>query len=523
MVGCGTGLSVTELGQQLVATGVPFSMLCIDVSSASLEIARARVTSARLSELMVIQRDRPNMQHSIIRLLSNPADPLPYEQLSLSGANAGSVGPRTRHLLAAWRFVAPGSPVAYLRFSRMLMADGAAAKASRIIDLGIALCPNPGVLIRELAGRIRSENPARAHDLARQAILFNPSDGQGFIVLFAIYNNTDDTKVTIDSAKRAIVCLDPVRQGFDLSNTVLRLTGKQRSSGASRVALSLLKNYRALFAKHGLADKHLLERAIHQLLVGEYDASSRSFQKLMTLTGARYRAETLSYLTILHYARGDRDAYANLVRPNFLWHSEIRSLFKGGDFERFNDHLGQHIQRLTTLQVARDGSQGAIYRTPYSGPESLLHDEDRAVENLIRALLQRAREYRARLPYEADHPFLRHRDESLRLGRLWGLVINGTVEPNTHHHGDSFITSVYYANTPVDTTGADKAGWLEIGRPDLAIDFEESDVSYIQPQVGDLIFIPSHIFHRPISCTVSEPRISIASDFFLKEAASLDR
>ena len=302
------------------------------------------------------------------------------------------------------------------------MADGEAAKALRIIDLGIALCSNPGVLIREAASWIRSENPSRAHDLARQAILFNPSDGQGFLALYAIENNTDDGEVAIASAKRAVMCLDPVRQGFDLSNAVLLLAGKHRSTGDSRVALSLLENYRALFAEHGQVDKHLLECAIHQLLVGEYDASSRSFEKLTTLTGLRYRAETLSYLTILHYARGDRDAYANLVRPNFVWRSEIRSMFKGGDFERFNEHLGQHVQRLKTLLVSRDGSQGAIYRTPYNGPESLLHDEDSAVEILIRALLQRAREYRARLPYEADHPFLRHRDDPLRLGRLWGGV-----------------------------------------------------------------------------------------------------
>jgi SAM-dependent methyltransferase len=55
VAGCGTGLSVTALGQQLAAMGVPFSMLCIDVSSVSLEIARARAASAGLSELMVFQ------------------------------------------------------------------------------------------------------------------------------------------------------------------------------------------------------------------------------------------------------------------------------------------------------------------------------------------------------------------------------------------------------------------------------------------------------------------------------------
>ena len=50
--GCGTGLAVTAFARQMAAMGLPFSMLCIDVSEASLEIARARAEGAGLSGFM---------------------------------------------------------------------------------------------------------------------------------------------------------------------------------------------------------------------------------------------------------------------------------------------------------------------------------------------------------------------------------------------------------------------------------------------------------------------------------------
>jgi SAM-dependent methyltransferase len=50
--GCGTGITSTALARQLAAYGVPFSMLCIDISEASLEAARSRASLAGLSEPM---------------------------------------------------------------------------------------------------------------------------------------------------------------------------------------------------------------------------------------------------------------------------------------------------------------------------------------------------------------------------------------------------------------------------------------------------------------------------------------
>jgi SAM-dependent methyltransferase len=54
--GCGTGLASTALASQLAANGVPFTMLCIDVSEGSLDIARGRAEAAGLAEWIDFRR-----------------------------------------------------------------------------------------------------------------------------------------------------------------------------------------------------------------------------------------------------------------------------------------------------------------------------------------------------------------------------------------------------------------------------------------------------------------------------------
>jgi uncharacterized protein (TIGR02466 family) len=128
-------------------------------------------------------------------------------------------------------------------------------------------------------------------------------------------------------------------------------------------------------------------------------------------------------------------------------------------------------------------------------------------------------DYLARLPRDPNHPFLREIDEStkIRLGRMWGLVVSDAVTAGRHHHGDAFLSAIYYADVPELMQGDDgpRAGWLEVGRPDLAIEVADEDVFYLEPKVGKLILFPSYFFHAVLPTRNPRPRISIASDIML--------
>jgi SAM-dependent methyltransferase len=56
IAGCGTGLGATALASQLAGLGVLFEMLCIDVSDASLKIARERAEREGIAQYLTFQR-----------------------------------------------------------------------------------------------------------------------------------------------------------------------------------------------------------------------------------------------------------------------------------------------------------------------------------------------------------------------------------------------------------------------------------------------------------------------------------
>jgi SAM-dependent methyltransferase len=74
--GCGTGLAITTFAAQMATVDVPFSILCIDVSQRSLEIARTRARAAGLSDFMDF-RCQP-----IEALEAEPAESFDYIDLS---------------------------------------------------------------------------------------------------------------------------------------------------------------------------------------------------------------------------------------------------------------------------------------------------------------------------------------------------------------------------------------------------------------------------------------------------------
>lgn len=74
--GCGTGLAVTAFAGQMARIGVPFSMLCVDVSKPSLEIARIRAKAAGVLDFMEFRR------LPIEALESEPAGSFDYIDLS---------------------------------------------------------------------------------------------------------------------------------------------------------------------------------------------------------------------------------------------------------------------------------------------------------------------------------------------------------------------------------------------------------------------------------------------------------
>ena len=100
---------------------------------------------------------------------------------------------------------------------------------------------------------------------------------------------------------------------------------------------------------------------------------------------------------------------------------------------------------------------------------------------------------------------------------MWGLVVSNALSASRHHHGDAFLSAIYYADIPERMDGEEgpRAGWLEIGRPDFGIEIGDNDVFYIEPKIGKLVMFPSYFFHAVLPTQNKRARISVASDIML--------
>lgn len=221
----------------------------------------------------------------------------------------------------------------------------------------------------------------------------------------------------------------------------------------------------------------------------------------------------------MKYATRDRDTYDQLVNRDLVWETDLRGEFSVAEYQTFNSALLKYILGHPSLKIMTDGSHGKIERTEYHGERSILADNAPPVVRLTQLLGRKIQTYLGRLPRDPNHPFLRRidRDTKLGLGRMWGLVVSDATEASRHHHGDAFLSAIYYADIPEVMVGEDgpRAGWLEVGRPDFDIDMADEDIFYIEPKVGKLILFPSYFFHAVLPTRNKRPRVSIAFDVML--------
>lgn len=134
----------------------------------------------------------------------------------------------------------------------------------------------------------------------------------------------------------------------------------------------------------------------------------------------------------------------------------------------------------------------------------------------IVALRERLRgaigDYIAALPArDPRHPLLRHRDARLDFDGSWSVRLAGGGFHVNHIHPEGVLSSACYIALPGETTGGERAGWLEIGGPPVELGLGLPPLATIEPRPGRLALFPSYLFHgtRPF---VAGERLTVAFD-----------
>lgn len=118
----------------------------------------------------------------------------------------------------------------------------------------------------------------------------------------------------------------------------------------------------------------------------------------------------------------------------------------------------------------------------------------------------------AATPVAIDHAFVARKPRNYRLN-VWATRVAAQGVIDTHIHETSWLSGAYYVELPPAVGDADRAGWIEFGRPYESLPpVDGAFVRAVKPEVGTLLLFPSYVFHRTLPFDGSGERISISFD-----------
>jgi Flp pilus assembly protein TadD len=116
-------------------------------------------------------------------------------------------------------------------------------------------------------------------------------------------------------------------------------------------------------------------------------------------------------------------------------------------------------------------------------------------------------------PFDAEHPFLRHRRDRFRFVSSYSVRLRANGFHINHVHPEAGISCCFYVETPqsIGAEATNPAGWLTIGQPPAELGLSLPALARIKPQPGRLALFPSLMWHgtRPFK---EGERLTVVSD-----------
>lgn len=171
-----------------------------------------------------------------------------------------------------------------------------------------------------------------------------------------------------------------------------------------------------------------------------------------------------------------------------------------------------------TLDNLHNAGREPVNQSVRGGTQTagILFGRDNAVIHAAEAALRTAVDHWiGTLPDDATHPFLSHRQRSIRFVGSWSVRLRSSGRHANHIHPKGWASSAFYVSLPRSVLASDsqsRAGWIQFGQPldDLELDLPPRRV--IRPRVGHLALFPSYLWHGTVPFDDQESRLTIAFD-----------
>ena len=235
-------------------------------------------------------------------------------------------------------------------------------------------------------------------------------------------------------------------------------------------------------------------------------------EKLLKFSNNREHIRRTVAALSAHYAQNFKikDPYNFCPSPlNFVCHEQIPELLEN------NQHLIKElIEDIKTASVLKRKYQYLFKGS--SGEQSgghLFRRPEKSFKKLSDALIKTINGYYLRYQNE-DNEFIRLFPKDISFSSAWYVKMQSGGYLSSHIHEEGWISGAVYLSIPKDSGPDGQEGAIELSSdgdeyPRLHDEFEKK---VILPNVGDVIFFPSSVFHRTIPFNSKEERICIAFD-----------
>ncbi len=422
-------------------------------------------------------------------LHSNPNDRIAWHNLASA---EGDLGHASQAEGAARRAIALGlvAPETRLVLARALQAQRRLDEAEKFFDEAISLRPAYTDAHRDLAQLVWMRTGKADPALARidRALRAAPRDAGLYLIRSIVLEISGDR----DAAFAAVVTgLNAAPRDVPLLLQAARLCAEMQDAAR---ALQFARQADGLAPTDIAAGFGLCEALLAAGELGEADriatvlctAQPRNqYAIALQATAWRLRGDP-RYATLFHYETMV-DAQKLDVPPG--WPSLGAFLRDAAaDLESMHGFTSHPLQ-----QSVRGGSQLPLHEPELARP---------AIAALFAGITRAVR---------------RHVDKlgggGFAISGAWSVRLRSGGYHTDHVHPEGWISSACYIALPASVmNGADRAGWLRLGKPGIATRPALGPDHYVKPEPGLLVLFPAYMWHGVEPFASPEPRLSVAFD-----------
>ena len=231
-------------------------------------------------------------------------------------------------------------------------------------------------------------------------------------------------------------------------------------------------------------------------------------QKLDNLVKQKNSSPFLATLSA-HYAQNfkTQDLYNFCPSPlNFVCHEQVPELM-----ENDQQLIKELVSDINTADIGQRKQSRLTSGIQSSG--NLFKRKEPAFKQLHDALVNTINRYFLRYQNEGNE-FIRSFPKDVSFNSAWYVKMQSGGHLSSHIHETGWLSGAVYLEVPKDSGPDGQEGAIELSSdgdeyPRLHDEFEKK---VILPNVGDVIFFPSSVFHRTIPFSSNEERICIAFD-----------